>query len=137
MYYIEYLKYKIFICIEGIFYYIKLLHSKFHGKYVFLQFTCLKENLYNAIKIIVDLKNNTDTLHNIMVKFYGEVAKNFNENNEFSCLILNNCEREKIIGDISYMGMYVCVSDSYCDTFADSIDRGILNNKLPIVYYMF
>ena len=33
--------------------------------------------------------------------------------------------------------MYVRVSDSYCDTFADSIDRGILNNKLPIVYYMF
>ena len=137
MYYIEYLKYKMFICIEGIFYYINLLHSKFYGKYVFLQLTCLKGNLYNAIKIIVDLKNNTDTLHNIMVKFYGEVAKNFNENNEFSCLILNNCEREKIIGDISYMGMYVCVSDSYCDTFADSIDRGILNNKLPIVYYMF
>lgn len=56
-YSIEYLKHKLYVCCDSLCCYINLVLSEHDNNYLFVQFVYPKNEMYNGIKQVIELKD--------------------------------------------------------------------------------
>ena len=127
---IDYPEHGLFICSSNSSCFINVVFDKFHGMYLFMQFTFSKKYMHTMIKRIIMLKSNHSILHGIMLKFYNDYIRDLNVEDKYSC------EEKKVMGINKYADIYICISDSYHATFKYGISTARLQDKFPLLYYV-
>ena len=82
---IDYPEHGLFICSSNSSCFINVVFDKFHGMYLFMQFTFSKKYMHTMIKRIIMLKSNHSILHGIMLKFYNDYIRDLNVEDKYSC----------------------------------------------------
>lgn len=133
---IDYKKHGLFVCSSNLSCFTNVVFSRFHGKYLFMQFTCSKKYMHTMNEKIIILKSKHSILHEIMLEFFNDYIRNPTLEDEFSCLMLGDDEEKRFMGINRYADVYICVSDSNYDTFEYGISTARLQNKFPMLYYV-
>ena len=130
MHCVDYNKHGLFVCVDNIFCYINLVIKKLINGYIFVEFMYPKVEINNAIKKVISLKNKDSALHDTIAPIIDKLLNAPFLKDKFVYFMLSDELHEKIMGDEDYPGIYLCISNSYCDTFTNTI----FNDKLRITY---
>ena len=135
--FIEYPKQKLDVCYDGVDSYLNLIINHFDNGYVFVQFPYGTSKISEAVKKVLKLRNEYDTLYlvicMILDQFVTEHCKD--EKGEFEYIILPEKLRNKIIKIDDYPCIYICTNDSYYDIYAGKMLYNGLKKKRPLTYF--
>ena len=92
--------------------------------------------MHSAIKKMIMVKSKHSILHEIILKFYSDYICNPTVEDEFTCIMLGDDEEKRAMSINKYADIYICVSDSYYDTFEYGISTARLQDKFPMLYYV-
>ena len=130
MHCVDYNKHGLLVCVDNISCYINLVIKKLINGYIFVEFMYPKVKINNAIKKVISLKNKDSALHDTIAPIIDKLLNAPFLKDKFAYFMLSDESHEKIMGDEDYPGIYVCISDSYGDTFTHTI----FNDKLRMTY---
>ena len=122
---VDYNKHGLFVYLDDIFCYINLVIKK-SDRYIYVEFMYPKVEINGAVKKVISLKIKTitpiiDTLFN--TSFLKD---------KFVYYLLSDELHEKIMSDEDYPVIYVCISNTYYNTFSNNAFVDIL--KIPYIY---
>ena len=122
---VDYNKHGLFVYLDDIFCYINLVIRK-SDRYIYVEFMYPKVEINGAVKKVISLKIKTitpiiDTLFN--TSFLKD---------KFVYYLLSDELHEKIMGDEDYPVIYVCISNTYYNTFSNNAFVDIL--KTPYIH---
>ena len=122
---VDYNKHGLFVYLDDIFCYINLVIKK-SDRYIYVEFMYAKVEINGAVKKVISLKIKTitpiiDTLLN--TSFLKD---------KFVYYLLSDELHEKIMGDEDYPVIYVCISNTYYNTFSNNAFVDIL--KIPYIH---
>ena len=130
MHCVDYNKHGLFVCVDNISCYVNLVIKKLINGYIFVEFMYPKVEIDNAIKKVISLKNKDSALHDTIAPIIDKLLNASLLKDKFVYFMLSDELHEKIMGDEDYPGIYLCNSNSHCDTFTNTI----FNDKLRTTY---
>ena len=131
-YFIEYPNHKLFICCDNLCAYINLIITC-NVTYLYVQFVYPRTKMFYGIKQVMELKNESSSLYEVINMVVDKYLGIITEKNNFQYMLLPKIFRNK---DSSNIYTYICSSNSYYDTFADDISSDSVRNKSPLLYYI-
>ena len=133
-YFIEYPNHKLFICCDNLCACINLIITRYNNTYLYLQFVYPRTKMFYGIKQVMELKNESSSLYEVINMVVDKYLGIITEKNNFQYMLLPKIFRNK---DSPNIYTYICSNNSYYDTFANDISSGSLKNKFPLLYYAF
>ena len=131
---VDYNKHGLFICVDNIFCYISLVIKK-SDRYIYVEFMYPKVEINNAIKKVIRLKDRDSVLHDTITPIIDKPLNTSFLKDKFVYYLLSDDFHEKIMGDEDYPVIYVCISNTYYNTFANNAFVDILNIRYAQIIY--
>ena len=135
--FIECPKQKLYVCYDGVDNYLNLIINHFDNEYVFVQFPYGTSKISEAVKKVLKLRNEYDTLYlvicMILDQFVMEHCKD--EKGEFEYIILPEKVRNRNIKIDDYPCISICTNDSYYDIHAGKMLYNRLKKKGLLIYF--
>ena len=94
-----------------------------------------KVEINNAIKKVISLKDKDSVLHDTITPIIDKLLNTSFLKDKFVYYLLSDELHEKIMADEDYPVIYVCISNTYYNTFANNAFVDILNIPYAQIIY--
>ena len=128
---VDYNKHGLFVYLDDIFCYINLVIKK-SDRYIYVEFMYPKVEINSAIKNAISLKDKDSVLHDTITPIIDKILNTSSLKDKFVYYLLSDELHEKIMCDEDYPVIYVCISNTYYNTFSNNSFVDIL--KIPYIY---
>ena len=87
-YFIEYVNHKLFVCCDRLCAYISMIVNRYNDSYLYVQFVYPKSRLFYGIKQVIELKNESSSLYEVIDMVVNDYFSANIEKNEFQLKFL-------------------------------------------------
>ena len=139
-YFIEYPKYHIYVCFDGLDGFVNFKFKHNDNEYLFVEFVPRNCRLFNAFQRLLKLKDDKSALNSILCmvidKLNSEPKKD--SKGEFKFIILPEKDWDLKFEKENYPSIHIFTDDKYYDnTYSGRIMYNSLRKKLPVVFFEF